>query len=224
MGTRGLCKPELGVRSSYPPPNIMNLGLTTAIRSAGYLTNTCMTLDDVFTEDELKNLDEYLSKFTTGNALLGGNLYSEDIRKSQTTMHKVNEDNKWFFDKIKSKISYINDNTYRFDLIGFDFFQYTEYDDQNSHYDWHMDMYLDSTLELHKLTRKLSISLVLSDKDEYQGGEFQVVGPSFQEPVTIEQKKNRIIAFPSFLYHKVTPVYKGKRRSIVIWVLGPKFR
>lgn len=202
----------------------MELGLTTAIKTAGYLTNTCMTLDNVLTDSELTELESYLSNFSTSNALLAGNGYSEEVRKSQTKMHKVDEVNKWFFDKIKKQIAYVNDNSYRFDLTGFEFFQYTEYNQQGSHYDWHMDMYLDGSLELHKLTRKLSISLVLSDQEEYQGGEFQIVGPSFQKPVTIEQRRNRMLIFPSYLYHKVTPIISGNRRSIVIWVLGPKFR
>ncbi len=36
--------------------------------------------------------------------------------------------------------------------------------------------------------------------------------------------KGRMIFFPSFLIHRVAPVTQGIRRSLVIWVTGPKFR
>jgi PKHD-type hydroxylase len=38
------------------------------------------------------------------------------------------------------------------------------------------------------------------------------------------QKRGRILFFPSFILHKVHPVTKGVRKSIVAWVEGPKFR
>jgi PKHD-type hydroxylase len=45
-----------------------------------------------------------------------------------------------------------------------------------------------------------------------------------EDEFEIEQKRGRIILFPSFLLHKIHPVTKGYRKSIVAWVEGPKFR
>jgi PKHD-type hydroxylase len=72
------------------------------------------------------------------------------------------------------------------------------------------------------MPRKLSFTLVLSDTKTFKGGdlEFDTGGPY----VAAEQKRGRIIAFPSFVKHRVTPIKKGVRKSVVWWVLGPKFK
>jgi PKHD-type hydroxylase len=68
--------------------------------------------------------------------------------------------------------------------------------------------------------------MVLSDPSEYEGGQFQMQTGSPEEDklMTVEQLKGRVIGFPSFLLHRVTPVTKGTRKSLVIWVEGPKFK
>jgi PKHD-type hydroxylase len=45
-----------------------------------------------------------------------------------------------------------------------------------------------------------------------------------QEPIRCPQAKGMVILFPSWVIHRVTPVTKGVRKSIVVWVTGPKFR
>ena len=74
-------------------------------------------------------------------------------------------------------------------------------------------------------TRKLSLTFLLSEPNvDFEGGDFQIVLAQENQAQTIEMKKGRIIAFPSFVLHRVTPVTKGERKSIVIWVEGPKFK
>jgi len=85
------------------------------------------------------------------------------------------------------------------------------------HYDWHMDSFppKDGT------QRKLSISILLSDPSEFEGGELQFKGMEDQKILT---KQGSIVVFPSFIEHKVTPVTKGVRYSAVTWAIGPSFR
>lgn len=80
----------------------------------------------------------------------------------------------------------------------------------------------------HNKYRKLSMTVTLSDPNQYEGGDFIIDrGPHFKGDryyVAEEIKpKGSIIVFPSFLYHRVAPVTKGIRHSIVMWSIGPKW-
>ena len=77
--------------------------------------------------------------------------------------------------------------------------------------------------------RKLSMTVNLTDPGEYSGGEFQIDrGPHFGDEryYTVNEIRPRgsVIVFPSFVYHQVTPVEWGERKSLVMWTLGPKWR
>ena len=59
--------------------------------------------------------------------------------------------------------------------------------------------------------------------DDFEGGEFQLNTGNQNTPAILPARKGRSLLFPSFMCHRVTPVTKGKRRSLVVWCLGPKF-
>jgi len=84
-------------------------------------------------------------------------------------------------------------------------------------YDWHVD----AGPPENGLQRKLSISILLSDPSEFEGGELQFKGIEDRKILT---KQGSIVVFPSFIEHKVTPVTKGVRYSAVTWARGPSFR
>lgn len=115
----------------------------------------------------------------------------------------------------------INRNFFRFDLTGFhepmQLGLYSAHD--SSHYDWHID----ASPQDRSVPRKLSIAMLLSDPSEFEGGELQVKTGNDQA-VTLEIKKGRAWFFPSYTLHRVTPVTKGVRRSLVLWSGGPEFR
>jgi len=88
-------------------------------------------------------------------------------------------------------------------------------------YNWHRD----SDIEMEKY-RKLSISVQLTDPAEYVGGELFIkhIWGDKELPMDIETKnRGTVIIFPSCLLHKVTPVEKGLRHSLVQWFSGPDF-
>ena len=70
--------------------------------------------------------------------------------------------------------------------------------------------------------RKLSASILLSDTTEYKGGAFLFAPEG--NPFEVEQSKGRMIVFPSWTPHSVTPVLKGTRVSLVLWFWGNKFK
>ncbi len=149
-----------------------------------------------------------------------------NVRVSNVNFHSRNEKNSWIFDRFNFGIEDINSKFYHFDLYGYSSFQYSEYDASNSgKYDFHMDTFANEESLKVQLTRKLSLVILLSEPGlDFEGGEFQINESSEEKVKTIEMKKGTLIAFPSFIIHRVKPVTKGIRRSIVIWVEGPKFK
>ena len=112
-------------------------------------------------------------------------------------------------------------------MNGFDSFQYTEYDDtEKGRYDWHQDMVLGKNMPNDMIeTRKLSMTLCLNEYGiDYEGGEFQINTSKEEEAEDFPAKLGRAFLFPSYMIHRVKPVTKGKRKSLVVWVLGPKFK
>ena len=116
----------------------------------------------------------------------------------------------------------LNHQFYGFDLQGYDHIQYGVYNSsENQHYTWHMDSHL-GAMQSPMLTRKLSLAFMLNEPGvDFEGGEFNVKLSDNDETVLF--KKGRAVFFPSYLLHKVSPVTKGVRKSLVVWVTGPKF-
>jgi PKHD-type hydroxylase len=80
---------------------------------------------------------------------------------------------------------------------------------------------------LNKKIRKLSVSVLLSDPKDFKGGEFEFDfrnhDPKDKENKQVAKelnKKGSMIVFPSFIWHRVKPVTKGVRYSLVLWYLG----
>ena len=110
-----------------------------------------------------------------------------------------------------------NNERYWFDVLGFhQELQLTRYS-ESDFFDWHLDF---GAGEIS--ARKLSMTIQLSDPDEYEGGDLQFM--INQKVVSAPREKGTIIIFPSFIIHRVTPITKGTRQSIVGWVSGPPYR
>ncbi len=142
------------------------------------------------------------------------------IRKSNIKwMTPAADKTEWIYEKLMGMTLRANLDYWRFELNHIkDSIQYTEYNaDVEGKYDWHMDLgpYPHST-------RKISITVQLSDPSEYEGGdlEFNMGG----KIVTAPKGKGAVVCFPSYLLHRVTPVTKGVRKSLVLWVGGSVFR
>ena len=59
---------------------------------------------------------------------------------------------------------------------------------------------------------------------DFEGGDFEINQGQEKDATKVDAKKGRILAFPSFMLHRVAPTTKGKRKSLVFWALGPKFK
>lgn len=95
--------------------------------------------------------------------------------------------------------------------------QFAEYG-PNQHYDWHTDTF---TLAGKDQDRKVTVVCLLNQPTEFEGGQFEIrLYNDYVAPLT----KGTIIAFPSILEHRVTPVLSGVRYSATMWINGPRFR
>jgi len=182
--------------------------------------------DGAFTDEELQKTQEYCKNLNKVEATtLGATKKPEpgkEVRISEVAWLKRNSESAWIFDKMNFIIEQSNTNYYGFDLYGYDSLQYTTYFANNEgKYDWHMDSCMDTIIGIGE-TRKLSVTLLLDDN--FEGGEFQINAGTEKYGKTLPAKKGRAIVFPSYMIHRVTPVTRGIRRSLVAWCVGPKFR
>ena len=116
----------------------------------------------------------------------------------------------------------MNEQFYNFNLNGFEKFQFTEYLSKDSgYYDWHIDCFLGKPDPSMQAMRKLSVSIILND--DFEGGEFEFNEGDSSDAIKVDVKKGTALLFPSFIGHRVKPVTRGNRYSLVVWVYGPKF-
>jgi len=193
-----------------------------------YVTHPYIFWDGWFSEEELQTIENVCINSGTERAKVineNGIAYESSIRPCNTKFHMINDNNAWFIHKMAALLEHVNNKYYQYDVWGFEGFQYTEYtSEKNDRYGYHMDMITgDNIPEYLRMPRKLSLSLILSNPTEYDNGEFEfkVSEENLFQP---EQKRGRAIIFPSYILHKINPVTRGVRRSIVTWVVGPKFR
>ena len=95
--------------------------------------------------------------------------------------------------------------------------QYTEYP-EGGFYNWHMD--LDTNMSNEPPVRKISMSLILSAENEYEGGGLEIQKPGN----IISPKQGHAVFFASFVNHRVTPITRGIRKSLVMWFGGEPFK
>lgn len=112
-------------------------------------------------------------------------------------------------EKLYRAIVDVNARIYKFDVNGHELLQLAEYREGDA-YDWHTDLGPNSAVY-----RKLSASIQLSDPSTYDGGDLEFWGG---KPVSREQ--GALIMFPAYTLHRVTPVTRGLRRSLVAWSTG----
>jgi len=87
-------------------------------------------------------------------------------------------------------------------------------------YDWHQDTSNVNNEEKH---RKLSTTVQLSNPDDYVGGDFQFFSGTHELEDLKIRKQGSVIVFDSRDWHRLTPVTKGVRYSLVLWSSGRRF-
>jgi PKHD-type hydroxylase len=95
--------------------------------------------------------------------------------------------------------------------------QYTEYP-AGGFYDWHMDSDVVGINE--PPVRKISMTCLLSHESEFEGGGLELMS----DGKIARPKQGQAIFFASYIKHRVIPITKGVRKSLVMWFGGPSFK
>jgi PKHD-type hydroxylase len=138
-----------------------------------------------------------------------------ECRRSEVGWFDQGPDTTWIYDKLASIFRAVN-RWYQYDLVGFvEKLQFTVYN-AGDEFRWHLDTGSGPTS-----TRKLSMSVQLSDGDQYDGGQLEFCGT---KPMSFSRERGTVIVFPSFLPHRVCTLTRGVRHALVAWAHGPPFR
>ena len=171
---------------------------------------------------------------------------NRDLSKNPISEKEMKDNNKirnsnivwmndpWIYKEIQPYVNQANQNAgWNFDWDFSESCQFTIYK-KGQYYDWHCDSwdkpYIEEGPTKGKI-RKLSVTVTLTDPKEYKGGElefdFRNLDPDKERATKICTEilpKGSVVVFPSFVWHRVKPVTKGERNSLVIWNLGYPFK
>jgi PKHD-type hydroxylase len=182
---------------------------------AGFLVG----IRDVFASAELDAVTAYGDSLAPMKAEIGGSAGNTDhLRVTRVAWIEREPRTEWLFSRVEKMVLELNSRFYQYELYGLvESFQYTVYEAaEGGHYDWHCDT--GKTVE----PRKISLTLQLSEPSAYEGGDLLL--EAGEGPFRADKRRGTLVAFPSYLMHRVAPVTAGTRKSLVIWVAGPPFR
>jgi PKHD-type hydroxylase len=181
-------------------------------RSSGGMLQTGSGLSDA----EIQRLRDFGDTLDTTNVKLFGRSDAERVLATGSRFDRC-EETEWLYQLMAERIQQINAEFFGYDLTCFaETFYYLSYG-PGEHFNWHVDA--GSKLSA---PRKLSMVVQLSDPSEYEGGEFDVL--EAVDYARADRVKGLAMVFPAYKIHRVTPVTRGKRRTLAIFACGPSFR
>jgi PKHD-type hydroxylase len=160
---------------------------------------------------------------------------TKDLKKKRNS-NIVWMNDRWIYNQIQPYVNQANKSAgWNFEWDWSESCQFTKYS-KEQYYDWHCDSFdtpynNPENLNFHGKIRKLSVTCSLSDPKDYKGGELEF---NFNNPEATKKQnikkcleilpRGSIVVFPSFVWHRVRPVTKGIRYSLVIWNLGYPYK
>ena len=171
-----------------------------------------------FTPEECESIISECQKYKTDKAKIGSVTRLDlTYRDSEIVFLPATPELEPVYQKLTDMVKHLNNTFFKFHLNGFsDPIQYTEYHAPTGNYDYHTDRVYKGRI------RKLSVTVQLTDPSEYEGGDFQIL--EGKEPINLPRERGMVLAFPSFVLHRVSPITKGTRRSLVAWCTGDQFK
>jgi PKHD-type hydroxylase len=180
-------------------------------------TNLFAFWNNAFSKEECQTIiniakDKGLIKGSTK----GGD--TKDVRDSKISWLYPVDGMDWVFRRVTDITLNLNERFFKFDLFGInEGFQFTNYEAPSGKYGKHVDRAINIPV------RKLSISIQLTNPEEYEGGELKLYEGE-EEGIIMDKTQGTLILFPSYVLHEVMPVTKGERNSLVTWVTGNQFK
>ncbi len=177
----------------------------------------------MFTPQECQKIIDLTKVFYPIAASVGGtvenSLIARQIRSANIFVLENDEENKWIFEKVANIISVVNEIHFDYDISGIahgiQLIHYSADSEIKGHYDWHID-----AGKGDPVYRKISFTAQLSDEKDYEGCELVINNHGGQ--IVGTKERGSVHLFPSYMPHKVSPIIKGDRYALVIWIHGPK--
>ena len=175
--------------------------------------------EEGFSKEELKKIEKETAKLPLHSASTFGADDGGNTRNSRIKWVPQNTQWWWLYEKLGNMAMEAN-NIWDFDLYTMpEQIQYTEYlASKDGKYEWHQDIGPGSGS-----IRKVSITVQLSEPNEYEGGDLELfLGGPFENPQITKapRKAGCVFIFRSYMMHRVAPVTKGTRKSFVLWLGG----
>ena len=207
------------------------------------LTNYYWYFKSVIPEHICDDIVKYGHQLQDQMAVTGGfgDVKKLNAKQKKDLKKKRNSDivwmnDRWIYNEIQPYIHTANQSAgWNFEWDHSESCQFTKYK-KGQYYDWHCDGWdqpynKPEEPSSHGKIRKLSVTVTLSDPKDYKGGELEF---DFRQndPDKPNKKikckeilpKGSLVVFPSFVWHRVCPVTKGERNSLVVWNLGYPFK
>jgi len=169
---------------------------------------------------QCQKLMRYLETGQPTESELAGNYDDNVLNKEVRDNKEVIINNEQLKNKLKMVFELSNQSIYNYDIQEMEKVKILRYGNGGK-YKWHTDTGAKETS-----TRKLTAVIQLSDETMYEGGdlEFGITDDSGKKNYTAPRKRGSIIIFPAFLSHRVTPITKGRRYSLITWMNGDTWK
>lgn len=176
-----------------------------------------------FTPQECQRIIDLTKQVYPSSASVGGSSdnsrIAREIRSANIFVLENDEDNRWIYEKVATIISIANTVHFDYDIVGITHgLQLIEYKADmpvQGHYNWHVDA--GNGEPVH---RKISFTAQLSDPSDYENCELIINNHGTE--IVGTKERGSIHLFPSYMPHKVSPITKGVRYALVIWIHGSR--
>lgn len=204
--------------------------------------NLFYTFDSVLTNRFCEHVIKYSKSFESIKGITGAegenrNIKTKPLSKKEEKNLSKNRDSNvvwmndhWIYKEIHPYVKEANKMAgWNFEWDFSESIQFTKYF-KGQFYEWHMDSFdeviKNKDINHNGKNRKLSVTCNLSNEKDYEGGELQFchIKKGKIKIDTLKMGKGSIIVFPSYVWHRVKPVTRGKRYSLVVWNLGQPFK
>lgn len=210
-----------------------------SLQAIYYYTDLPSGVIDLLYKDLIEKYEQDMQESS-----LTGKVIDDEIRKSKNSWLSTNH---WIAGFLWHYVHKANRENFRYDIshIDAESLQFTKYE-EGEFYNWHSDVCLrdyykpnvknissksSGNKDIHEdylnlrneYVRKLSFTLQLSEPDEYEGGNVQFIDDE-NKTFFAPRQRGSMVLFDSRTQHRVLKVKKGVRRSIVGWVLGPRWK
>jgi predicted 2-oxoglutarate/Fe(II)-dependent dioxygenase YbiX len=212
-------------RISFPKPIMDSVIIPSSDNTfPGYF---CIDKDNLpelrFTAEECQRIINLTKNNYPSSASVGGSKdnsrITREIRSANIFNVEYNDENRWVFEKVATAVSIANSLHFDYDLSGIthslQLIEYQADSEIKGHYNWHVD-----AGRGEPATRKISLTAQLTDPRDYEGCELFI--NNHAEDVVGTRERGSIHLFPGYMPHKVTPITRGTRYALVIWIHGSK--